>query len=81
MVKCEVEDTGIGIPESQFQVIFDPFHQIDSSHTRLYGGMGLGLRYVKKALELLGGGIEVESTAGKGSLFRFWFPANYVKQE
>lgn len=81
MVKCEVEDTGIGIPESQFQVIFDPFHQIDSSHTRLYGGMGLGLRYVKKALELLGGGIEVESTVGKGSLFRFWFPANYVKQE
>ncbi|MBI2357981.1 MAG: HAMP domain-containing histidine kinase, partial [Deltaproteobacteria bacterium] len=81
LVKCEVEDTGIGIPESQFEVIFDPFHQIDSSHTRLYGGMGLGLRYVKKALELLGGGIEVESTVGNGSRFRFWFAANYAKQE
>ena len=80
-VRCEIEDTGIGIPEAQFQVIFDPFHQIDSSHTRLYGGMGLGLRNVKKILELLGGEIEVESQVGKGSLFRFWFPAHWKKQE
>lgn len=76
LVHCEVEDTGIGIPSDQFQVIFDPFHQIDSSHTRLYGGMGLGLRNAKRTLELLGGGIEVESTVRKGSLFRFWFPAH-----
>jgi signal transduction histidine kinase len=47
---------------------------MDSSHTRLYGGMGLGLRYVKRALELLGGGIKVESTIDKGSVFKFWFP-------
>jgi len=73
-MQCEVEDTGIGIPAERFEVIFDPFHQMDSSHTRLYGGMGLGLRYVKRALELLGGGIKVESTIGKGSLFKFWFP-------
>lgn len=73
-VYCEVEDTGIGIPSSQFQVIFDPFHQIDSSHTRLYGGMGLGLRNVRRTLELLGGGIEVESHVGKGTLFKFSFP-------
>lgn len=77
LVQCEVEDTGIGIPSDQFQVIFDPFHQIDSSHTRLYGGMGLGLRNAKRTLELLGGGIEVESTVRKGSLFRFWFPAHW----
>ncbi|MFQ5853818.1 MAG: ATP-binding protein, partial [Candidatus Binatia bacterium] len=51
-VQCEVEDTGIGIPAERFEVIFDPFHQVDSSHTRLYGGMGLGLRYVRRALEL-----------------------------
>lgn len=81
LARCEVEDTGIGILETQFQVIFDPFHQIDSSHTRLYGGMGLGLRYVKKALELLGGGIEVESAVGKGSLFRFCFPASFKNLE
>jgi len=75
MVQCEVEDTGIGIPADRYKVIFDPFHQIDSSHTRLYGGMGLGLRNVKKILELLGGGIEVNSIVEKGSNFRFWFPA------
>ncbi|MBI3001655.1 MAG: GAF domain-containing protein [Deltaproteobacteria bacterium] len=80
-VRCEIEDTGIGIPEAQFQVIFDPFHQIDSSHTRLYGGMGLGLRNVRKILELLGGEIEVESQVGRGSLFRFRFPAHWKKQE
>lgn len=76
MVQCEVEDTGIGIPADRFNVMFDPFHQMDSSHTRLYGGMGLGLRNAKRTLELLGGGIEVESTVGKGSLFRIWFPAD-----
>jgi signal transduction histidine kinase len=79
--QCEVEDTGIGIPPAQFQVIFDPFHQIDSSHTRLYGGMGLGLRTVKKTLELLGGGIEVESKVGKGTRFKFWFPIRWGRQE
>ena len=36
-VLCEVKDTGTGIPQEQFEVIFDPFHQVDSSHTRLYG--------------------------------------------
>jgi signal transduction histidine kinase len=79
-VSAEVEDSGIGIPQSQFTVIFDPFHQIDSSHTRLYGGMGLGLRSVKRMLELLGGGIEIESEVGRGSLFRFWFPAEYKRR-
>ena len=81
IVQCAVEDTGIGIPADRFSVIFDPFHQMDSSHTRLYGGMGLGLRNVKRTLELLGGGIEVDSTVGKGSTFRFWFPAESRRQE
>ena len=81
MVQCEVEDSGIGIPADRFNVIFDPFHQMDSSHTRLYGGMGLGLRNVKRTLELLGGGIEVNSTVGKGSVFRIWFPAECGRRE
>ncbi len=80
-VQCEVEDTGTGIPREQFEVIFDPFHQVDSSHTRLYGGMGLGLRYVKRTLELLSGGIKVDSTVGKGSVFTFWFPLQHGRTE
>lgn len=76
-MECEVEDTGIGIPPKKFDAIFEPFLQMDNSHTRLYGGMGLGLRNVKKTLELLGGGIEVRSSVGKGSVFRFWFPARF----
>ncbi len=80
-VQCEVEDTGTGISREQFEVIFDPFHQVDSSHTRLYGGMGLGLRYVKRTLELLSGGIKVESTIGKGSVFTFWFPLQHGRTE
>jgi signal transduction histidine kinase len=79
-MECEVEDTGIGIPEEKFEVIFDPFHQMDSSHTRHYEGMGLGLRYVRRALELLGGGIKVESTVGKGSVFKFWFPLKHERK-
>ena len=81
MVQCEVEDTGIGIPADRFNVIFDPFHQMDSSHTRLYGGMGLGLRNVKRTLELLGGGIEVSSVVGEGSILRFWFPVECGRRE
>ena len=80
-VQCEVEDTGTGIPKEQFEVIFDPFHQVDSSHTRLYGGMGLGLRYVKRTLELINGGIKVESAVGKGSVFTFWFPAQHGRTQ
>jgi signal transduction histidine kinase len=80
-VECTVEDTGIGISPAQFKVIFDPFHQVDSSHTRLYGGMGLGLRNVQRTIELLGGEIKVESTLSRGSIFQFWFPAEYRQPE
>lgn len=80
-VLCEVKDTGTGIPEEQFEVIFDPFHQVDSSHTRLYGGMGLGLRYVKQTLSILNGGIKVESKVGQGATFTFWFPVRHGGDE
>ena len=78
---CEIEDTGTGIPAEQFDVIFDPFHQVDSSHTRLYGGMGLDLRYVKKTLDLLGGGIKVKSEVKKGTCFTFWLPLHHGEKE
>jgi len=67
----EVEDTGIGIPKDKLEAIFMSFEQAKSSTTREYGGTGLGLSISKRLVELLGGGIKVESEEGKGSIFSF----------
>ena len=68
-VYVEVVDTGIGMTPAQQQKIFDPFVQADSSITRRFGGTGLGLTISKKFAQALGGDIQVESAAGKGSRF------------
>ena len=73
-VELRVADTGVGIPNEQLQRIFDKFYQVDSSETRLYGGVGLGLYIVKKFTELLGGQIEVESEVEKGTTFTVTLP-------
>lgn len=71
-----VKDTGIGIPETKLDVIFERFRQADDSHTRQYGGTGLGLAITKNLTELLGGKIWVESVEGKGTAFYFTLPAD-----
>lgn len=69
-----VRDTGIGIPEEYHEKIFEPFTQIDSSTTRQWGGIGLGLSIVKKYVEMHGGRIWLESALGQGTTFYFTIP-------
>ncbi|WP_340820515.1 PAS domain-containing sensor histidine kinase [Methanolobus sp. WCC4] len=67
-----VEDNGIGISESNLELIFHPFRQIDSATSREFEGTGLGLALVKNFVELHGGRIHVESEPGEGSTFKFF---------
>jgi len=66
-----VVDTGIGIPLSRITEIFEPFHQLDESSTRRFGGTGLGLSLVRQIVEAHGSMLDVQSTEGHGTTFRF----------
>ncbi len=67
--RCGIRDSGIGIPEDQMETIFEPFTQVDESHTRDFGGSGLGLAISKQLVETMNGKIWVESELGAGSCF------------
>jgi signal transduction histidine kinase len=71
LVVVSVTDTGIGMPSNRLNDIFEPFHQLDGSSTRHYGGTGLGLSLVRQIIEAHGSMIEVQSTEGRGSTFKF----------
>ncbi|MGC5773710.1 ATP-binding protein [Paenibacillus pabuli] len=69
-----VRDTGIGIPDTQIHQLFEAFTQTDVSHSRKYGGTGLGLTICKELIDLMNGHISVESVEGKGTKFEVTLP-------
>ncbi len=78
-VQVSVTDEGIGIPEDRREEIFEPFHQLDGSSTRRYGGTGLGLALVRQIIEAHGSSIQVTSGVEMGSTFEFSLPRAQVK--
>jgi CheY-like chemotaxis protein len=70
-IEFTLSDTGIGIPENRLKGIFNDFEQAGRETSSSYGGTGLGLAIVKQLVELQSGSIEVKSTLGTGSVFKF----------
>ena len=73
-VVVTVVDTGIGIPESDLERIFERFYRVDSDRSREAGGTGLGLAIARHIVDAHGGRIWVESAVGQGSRFHFSVP-------
>jgi signal transduction histidine kinase len=77
LARFTVSDTGIGIPSTAHQLVFDEFRQVDGSTTRQYGGSGLGLALSRQLARLLGGDIQLESAPQEGSSFVVEIPLEF----
>lgn len=76
----EISDSGIGIPQEDFDHIFERFYRVDKSHSRQIGGTGLGLSITRGAILLHRGSVKVSSVEGEGSCFTVKIPLIHVKQ-
>ncbi|GEN27461.1 histidine kinase [Halovibrio variabilis] len=74
VLNLSVSDTGIGLSDAQQQALFSAFCQAEPSHSRQFGGSGLGLTICRQLIERMGGEISVESELGSGSTFSFTLP-------
>ena len=77
-----VSDTGIGLDSKKYNDVFEPFSQANTSHSRQYGGTGLGLALSQGIVERMGSKIEIESNEGNGSKFFFsvWLKRSTIGQ-
>ncbi|XP_010422817.1 PREDICTED: histidine kinase 5-like [Camelina sativa] len=73
-IRCDIYDTGIGIPENALPCLFKKYMQASADHARKYGGTGLGLAICKQLVELMGGQLTVTSRVNEGSTFTFILP-------
>lgn len=74
IVVFSITDDGIGFDEGRIDEVFEPFHQLDGSSTRRYGGTGIGLALAKQIIEAHGTTLKVNSKPGRGTRFEFSLP-------